>query len=467
MAAKRALIIGDSQAQGAGAVLESLLEASGYQVKRYGFPGYPTYRVLEKAKDLYLLNFDLICVFSGSNDSPGDHSSAIKICNIWPEATVWWFAPPPATQILDLDLARKVFGSKVKAKDYWITSGFAKTREQIAQEFRETLQPLAPRVRYLDIRQAFPEGYPDQPDGVHINNNTAKRALPVLIASIEQAVDLPVDQITPVVETETPKKKTPWGTIGLVAAGAVALWAYSGKSKRNPQLTPNQQRNLVWGLAATAGALWLLWPKQAKASELMDYDGEIEMPKSEEVVLPVSEESELLKLIKPVYLRGYNPKKREWPHEAWGNPPESVARENVALIDKMMKDAGYPLKARAAAVVNAWSESAFNHLAVGDNKASVGLFQLNKWGGGMGMTKEQRIDRVTNITRMLDSIEGRPVPKHPDTIAKKWKKLVDSGETDLATLAGQFCRYFERPKNTEEDVAKRRALAKAMFPSLA
>ena len=147
--------------------------------------------------------------------------------------------------------------------------------------------------------------------------------------------------------------------------------------------------------------------------------------------------------------------------------PTDVARKNVALIDKMMKDEGYPLAARAAAVVNAYYESGFNHLAVGDNGASIGLFQLNKWGGGIGMTPEQRAIPETNIMRMLDSIGGRPVPKKPDGIALKFKKLVDSGETSVSKLAGAFCRYFERPADTEGATANRADAAKKMFKALA
>ena len=435
---QQALVIGDSQAQGAGAVLESLLVTKGYKVERHGFAGYQTYKIRNEAKKLAGKDFDLVCVFSGSNDSPGDHSSALELVNIWPKAQVWWFAPPPATYILDLPLAQKVFGSHITSPEHWAQTGFAASREKIAKEFRETLKPAGSRVRYLDIRSQFPNGYPAQPDGLHITKTTAQDALPGLIE----------------VAVAPPKKAAPWGIVGLAAAiGAGAwLWHQSGP-KRNPELTPKQKRNLVWGVTAAVGALWLLWPKKSYASggPMSDF----------------TEESELLKVINPAYLKFSASSAKKWPHARWGGVPTDVARKNVALIDKMMKDEGYPLAARAAAVVNAYYESGFNHLAVGDNGASIGLFQLNKWGGGIGMTPEQRAIPETNIMRMLDSIGGRPVPKKPDGIALKFKKLVDSGETSVSKLAGAFCRYFERPADTEGATANRSNAAKKMFKALA
>lgn len=178
------------------------------------------------------------------------------------------------------------------------------------------------------------------------------------------------------------------------------------------------------------------------------------------------EQSELLKLINPKYLQFDEKKAAKWPHKSWGGVPEEVAMENIAILDQMMKDEGYSVEARAAAATNAYAESGFNNHASGDSGKSIGLFQLHQNGGGSGMTKEQRSDVVTNVTRMLDSIAGRPVPKRPDKIAAKFKKVVTSGQNDLSKLTFAFCRYFERPRYGDKDANARAATARAMFPGL-
>lgn len=62
-----------------------------------------------------------------------------------------------------------------------------------------------------------------------------------------------------------------------------------------------------------------------------------------------------------------------------------------------------------AAVVNAYAESRLNPMAIGDNGASVGLFQLHEKGAGKGMTVAQRQDPAQNAARIFDTARGTPV----------------------------------------------------------
>ncbi len=165
-------IVGDSQAQGAGATLQSVLQAQGHKVTRLAKHGAGSTEVRDLARQLEGQVFDLVVVFSGSTSS----ATAIKqIPAMYSGAKVIWYGPSPATKILDVGLAKKVFGPKVSGPDYWFSSGEAAAREA---RNRELPKLLAPGVQYIDWRNlSWPGGaFPAQADGIHVGKATAEVA---------------------------------------------------------------------------------------------------------------------------------------------------------------------------------------------------------------------------------------------------------------------------------------------------
>lgn len=135
-------------------------------------------------------------------------------------------------------------------------------------------------------------------------------------------------------------------------------------------------------------------------------------------------------------------------------------RANLKTIEREFRSAGitYP-PAIAAAMVNAYKESGWNHRATGDGGHSIGLFQLNDWGAGHDMTVEARQDPATNARTMLER----------EVLAKtgrRFREAIDR-QADVGELAYLFCYDLERPANREGDAKERAALARAMFPQYA
>lgn len=153
-------------------MLQAKLQAAGYAVTRSAKHGAGGAEVLELAKEQAGKQFDLVVVFSGSTSSK---AAAQQIPALWPAAKVYWYGASPATKILDIQLAKKVFGPKVSGADYWSTSG-----EAAAREARNIQLPamLPARVVYVDWRRLqWPGGsYPAQPDGIHVSKQTAEVA---------------------------------------------------------------------------------------------------------------------------------------------------------------------------------------------------------------------------------------------------------------------------------------------------
>lgn len=147
-------------------------------------------------------------------------------------------------------------------------------------------------------------------------------------------------------------------------------------------------------------------------------------------------------------------------------PPEMKIPEdrldNVDIIEREFKAAGYSTSLSAAAVVNAYAESKLNAKASGDSGNSIGLFQLHSKGGGLGMSVEDRQDPVINTRRIIEIITE---PKNGN-FGKTLREMEAEGVTDIAELTAVFCRDIERPKFTTLEMTKRRELAKKLFPSL-
>lgn len=169
----RIYIVGDSQAQGAGATLAAKLKAQGHAVERDSKHGADSAKVLQLAQQRAGQPFDMVVVFSGS--TAGGAPAAKGIPALWPSAKVIWYGSSPATKILDLKLAQKVFGPHVKTADHWQTSG-----EAAAREARNAQLPklLPAGVQYVDWRRlSWPGGaFPAQADGIHVGKASAEVA---------------------------------------------------------------------------------------------------------------------------------------------------------------------------------------------------------------------------------------------------------------------------------------------------
>jgi hypothetical protein len=180
----KAVIVGDSQAQGAGPYLrDRLRDDFGYTVPPpYAKAGAGSVGVLERAIAAAADHPDanLIVVFSGSTEK--DATAGKGIDSLWPDAQIIWYGSAPATTILDLAYARKVFGTKVFDSGYWFTSGEAAAREKRNMQLP---QLLPARVQYVDWRSLSlpdavmqPSGvrFPDLKDGIHITGDVARAA---------------------------------------------------------------------------------------------------------------------------------------------------------------------------------------------------------------------------------------------------------------------------------------------------
>ena len=124
------------------------------------------------------------------------------------------------------------------------------------------------------------------------------------------------------------------------------------------------------------------------------------------------------------------------------------------IIFREFAAVGYPPEIGAAAVVNAYAESALNPNAVGDGGKSVGLFQLHEKGGGAGLTVEQRKDPVINTRRIIEEAN------------RAWSfRAIAFTTSDIPTIAAAFSTYVERPADKAGEEVRRRALAQRLFPN--
>lgn len=146
----------------------------------------------------------------------------------------------------------------------------------------------------------------------------------------------------------------------------------------------------------------------------------------------------------------------------------AIQQESAKTILRRFILSGYPLGIGLAAVVNAKAESNLDPSAVGDNGASVGLFQLYERGAGAGMAlprgpsgqpdpRDPRFNPTQNTNRIIEEVRqygGNLSAAH------------DAGGS-VSMLAGIFARDIERPANVELRMKEREALARTMFGPLA
>lgn len=131
----------------------------------------------------------------------------------------------------------------------------------------------------------------------------------------------------------------------------------------------------------------------------------------------------------------------------------------MQIIATEFAKAGLPTNAIAAAITNAKAESGLNPLASGDGGHSIGLFQLNDWGAGQGLTVEFRQDPVNNARTILqrEVLTGR---------GATFRRRAKEGAS-VAELAAIFARDIERPADKAGAMAARGRLAARMWPTLA
>ncbi len=163
---RKVLIVGDSQSQGIGRVLQKLLTAKGDDVTRLSLPGRSTDKILKEVKArIDPKKYGAVYIFAGGNDYKAMPATAKELVSFFLPAKVVWIGPPPATVIGNLTLAKKVFGSKVKDKNFWISSGVTERRNAKNQVYRKTISQTP--ARYVDPRDAM-HPFPQQPDGIHV-----------------------------------------------------------------------------------------------------------------------------------------------------------------------------------------------------------------------------------------------------------------------------------------------------------
>jgi lysophospholipase L1-like esterase len=185
---RRVLIIGDSQSQGIGVALQKILKAQGDQVTRISRAGYGTAKLLTTAKQTVTpASYDVIFVFVGGNNTWSPSASTPLKASLTPvnemldflapAGAVVWIGPPPATEIANLPLARKVFGTKVNDRSYWFTTGTARRREEKNNLYRSAVR--GGNAQYFDVRSVL-SPFPPQGDGIHVTGKSAQQVAQVL-----------------------------------------------------------------------------------------------------------------------------------------------------------------------------------------------------------------------------------------------------------------------------------------------
>lgn len=180
-----ALIIGNSQAENGatGQLLGKQLEQQGYVVTRRAKHGATASDVVNLISQLPKLDYDLAIVFSKPDSSMKSVEAIVQLLSNCKQ--IYWYGPPPATQITNLSLARNVFSPSITDTIHWFTSGEAAQREKDNSKLK-TYFINNPRVRYVDWRTlkwdapaTQPNGvvFPNLPDGIHVTGSVAKQAI--------------------------------------------------------------------------------------------------------------------------------------------------------------------------------------------------------------------------------------------------------------------------------------------------
>jgi hypothetical protein len=136
------------------------------------------------------------------------------------------------------------------------------------------------------------------------------------------------------------------------------------------------------------------------------------------------------------------------------------ARRNARIIEQEARSAGGDDRLVAAMIVNAWRESSLNDAVDwGDGGHSIGLFQLNDWGAGQGLSVEYRLDPYINVRTMLQ----REV--FADTkFGKAFQAVWRAPTATAGDVAKAFTVHLERPKDPEGQGNASRDLVAYFWP---
>ncbi|MDB5578951.1 MAG: hypothetical protein JWR80_4127 [Bradyrhizobium sp.] len=136
----------------------------------------------------------------------------------------------------------------------------------------------------------------------------------------------------------------------------------------------------------------------------------------------------------------------------------TAAKRPIALqIINGFKDANYNTFQQAAALANAIAESGLNPKSRNFNppkEDSVGLFQLNRLGGGVGsgISLEDLKDPAKNIALIIKEANSVPAFKASDS---------------LSNAVSVFVHKIEKPGDKEGETTKRIAIALKLLPPTA
>lgn len=188
----RVIVLGDSQA----VKLAYALSMQGYPVLSLAKSGSSTLQSLSRflSSESVITSFlaqppsntpTVVLASTGGNDLGLPLKSAVSAYDKFIEAIVDTgiphaiLLPPPARQIADVPLAKKVFGPKVSGPSYWFDSGYAEKRQSLISAYAK-VAASRPRAAvgwwWLD-----PERSP--PDGIHASPVEAARTAEAAITA--------------------------------------------------------------------------------------------------------------------------------------------------------------------------------------------------------------------------------------------------------------------------------------------
>jgi len=185
---KSALVFGDSQTEFMGEELAKILRADGYAVQVDVNKGFTSAKLYDRLQDIYdpAAPPEIVFIFAGGNDARKNRdfsesvASLIQYANPLGSTRVFWVGPPPQTRIGSSAAAKAAFGiSRPVGDPHWLKS----TPQREAYNAALKTQVEQAGATFLDVRDAGLGGsdqagvtWPDQPDGVHTENPTAKSA---------------------------------------------------------------------------------------------------------------------------------------------------------------------------------------------------------------------------------------------------------------------------------------------------
>jgi len=200
----KALIFGDSQTGYVGKEIEKILKAQGFAVTRVVKAGKST-AWLEQyaAKTFPATGWSQVYLLTGGNDYSPQVSSLSKLLTYFKSPKVIYIPLPPATQITNLPLAKKVWGS-ASSKNKFFPQTAAK-REEKLKAYKATANELGVTVKdprdtpwstVQPVTQPSGVVFPSQPDGIHAQSGAADIAA-YATASDTVAMAAPSLPITP------------------------------------------------------------------------------------------------------------------------------------------------------------------------------------------------------------------------------------------------------------------------------